>query len=64
MDSDKGIVQTVLIVVAAFVIMCLLVVCVAFSVIFVLALMGPSIGNVFSNIITSIPMTPTPAVVP
>ena len=63
MNSDTGIVQTVLIVVAAFAIMCLLVVCVAFSVIFVLALMGPSIGNVFSNIVTALP-APTPAVVP
>jgi len=56
-------VRTILIVAAVAVILVLLMCCVAWGVIVVLALMAPSVGNVFSNIITALP-SPTPAVVP
>lgn len=52
---DTG--QIIAIVVAAVVILVLLVCCVAVVVIMVLALLGPAIGNVFSNIIV---ITPVP----
>ncbi|MBI3242191.1 MAG: hypothetical protein HYZ49_07855 [Chloroflexi bacterium] len=47
---DTG--RTIAIIIAAVVILVLLVCCVAVAVIMVLALLGPAIGNVFSNIIT------------
>jgi hypothetical protein len=51
---DTG--QIIAIVVAAVVILFVLVCCVAVVVIMVLALLGPAIGNVFSNIV----VTPVP----
>ena len=49
--------RTIAIVVAAVVILALLVCCLTVIAIMVLALFGPSIGNVFSNIIV---VTPAP----
>lgn len=61
MGSDT--LQTTLIIIAAFVILGLLVVCAAVGVIVFLGLMGPSVGNVYSTVITAIP-TSTPVAVP
>lgn len=53
MDTSR----TILIIIAAAVILVLLACCAAVGVITVLALLGPAIGNVFSNIVV---LTPTP----
>jgi hypothetical protein len=49
---------TVGIIVAVLVVLCIIGSCIVFVV--VPAILGPSIGGVFSNIITSLPPTPTP----
>jgi hypothetical protein len=52
--------RVILIVVAGIAIVFLLLVCAAISVIVILALLGPAIGNVFSNITENIATMPPP----
>lgn len=52
--------RVILIVVAAIAIGIVLFVCAAISVIVILALLGPAIGNVFSNITENISTMPPP----
>ncbi len=46
------------IILAVLVVLCILGACIVFVI--VPAILGPAVGNVFSNIVTSLPPTPTP----
>jgi flagellar basal body-associated protein FliL len=57
-SSNNRWIKIVIIVLVVVVVLCAVVACVAF--VLVPLLLGPSVGNVFSSIVTSLPPTPTP----
>ena len=56
-SNNRGI-RIVIIILVVLVVLCAAVACIIFVV--VPAVLGPSVGNVFSNFLTSLPPTPTP----